>query len=579
MRRVFFCTLFVVFLAILWKLSTKTSQNRIFSLPKLSGSFRDISLFKYNIKSPKPGFRLYNPSLFTINGGLYTVHRMCNYTNCMPNNPPKNIYNYTLIEAPNGNISIIDMPVYTDPTTISFGLEDCRSIMFRNKLYLICNDPSRLGFSKMKIVVIDPYTNNFDSSKEIKHERVISLKYDSGKDRCEKNWSPFVKGNELYLIYQVYPHTILKCDTESGICTKESQTDHKYPRTIRGGSPAKLWNNSYITFGHNCYSINRKKYYTTVVYTFNKNYPYDITSMSDEFLFEDYNKDHQVIQFVSGLEIIDDNFYISYGVQDCAPRIMIIPGKNIQTLLSKNRKRLNPIDHSPIVWEDSIYTKANWPGLDYDVGEKRAIFKLAKNLPKGMGVIDVGAHIGDLAISLAKALTNIGRTDVIVYAIDPSGVKCDFMRKMISANNLTNVRVINTGLSSSEKTLGHNFAGNDNNTGGTRWSEGDGKESISFLPADALMERGLLGPIGLYHIDVEGFEVDALRGSKNLLQKYKPIILLESWVADNWDDKKDRDGKCKDEKGCPKIFKTIREIGYKLSDFLPNSDMILVPQN
>jgi FkbM family methyltransferase len=252
---------------------------------------------------------------------------------------------------------------------------------------------------------------------------------------------------------------------------------------------------------------------------------------------------------------------------------------NIKTKIIKIK---NPIDNSDLFWEESNFVKNNFPNYDYEIGEKQKIFEYCKNNKYDYGVIDVGAHIGDLAIPLAMALKNINREDIIVYAIDPSLQKCNFMKKISKINNIKNIKILNYGLSNENKILSHDFVTEGNNTGGHIWYIKSNsinldvstyeKESNIFIKADDLLKKGDIGKIGVYHIDVESHELDVLKGSKELINKYKPILFIEVF-ADLAAVKKEN---CKNRQDCPEIFKTIEDIdkSYKNTGFLPNGDLI-----
>jgi FkbM family methyltransferase len=235
-------------------------------------------------------------------------------------------------------------------------------------------------------------------------------------------------------------------------------------------------------------------------------------------------------------------------------------------------RTVNPIDKSLfLLWEDSKFTYDNWPGLYYDENEKREIFELCKQNKQGYGVIDVGAHIGDLAIPLAQALDNIGRSDIIIYAIDPSRDKCDFIERMALINSLSNITVIHTGLTDVEKVMSANCG--VGNTGGCRWTNDSTlSESLQFVTIDSLVNSGKIGPVGLYHIDVEGMEEKVLRGSKDLINMFRPIICLEKWIN------AEATEKCKTAEQCPELFDLIDYYNYKVAGFLYNKDMILTPK-
>jgi FkbM family methyltransferase len=266
-------------------------------------------------------------------------------------------------------------------------------------------------------------------------------------------------------------------------------------------------------------------------------------------------------------------------------------------------KIVNPLDNTLFLWENSDFTRRNWPDPYHDVEEKKFIFEKCKLNKPNHGIIDVGAHIGDLAIPLALALSNIGRSDIIVYAIDPSKEKCNFIKKMAKINSIKNIRILNYGLSDSEQIMGHdpidlnspitdrwfnyNFeeVNNITNTGSQRWKknissvhiDNDKKstyddESTIFVTADSLFLKKEIGPIGIYHIDVEGHEIELLNGSRKLIGEFKPLLFIESFInnAVSHD-------KCQTKEQCPNLFNLFNNISYHLSGFLPNGDLFLSP--
>ena len=238
----------------------------------------------------------------------------------------------------------------------------------------------------------------------------------------------------------------------------------------------------------------------------------------------------------------------------------------------------NPIDNTDMLWEESDFVKNNYPNYDYDIQEKQKIFEYCKNNKYNYGVIDVGAHIGDLAITLALALSNIDRKDIIVYAIEPSSEKCSFIEKMSLINSVSNIKILNYGLSDSNKILGHEKRDNiEKNTGGQKWNiekknifsnSTIEEESNLFISADELFKKGDIGDIGVYHIDVEGHEINVLKGSRNLINICKPVLFIEEWLKNG--------DKCKNENECKNLFNIITEIhpSYKNTGFLPNGDLI-----
>ena len=132
-------------------------------------------------------------------------------------------------------------------------------------------------------------------------------------------------------------------------------------------------------------------------------------------------------------------------------------------------------DLNNVIWQkiESKFMKRNWPNtFNFDYAIKEDIINKALTLPKNICIIDCGAHIGDGSIAIAHALKYHKREDIIVYAIDPSKFKCDFINFIKTKNNLNNLRVLNYGLSnvnSEYKTLKQS----GENTGAWEWIKSD----------------------------------------------------------------------------------------------------------
>ena len=196
-------------------------------------------------------------------------------------------------------------------------------------------------------------------------------------------------------------------------------------------------------------------------------------------------------------------------------------------------------DNSTIKWappdKTNILFNLNWPNtFDFDLEIKKDIIDHALKLPFNYGIIDCGAHIGDGSIAIAHTLIKKGRSDLIVYAIDPSTYKCKIIEYFASINNLTNIKVICCGLSN-ENTEYTYVESVSENTGSTIWKSLEKNEGIvntesqKFYTLDYLVQQGRIkNNIGVIHLDVEGMEDKALEGGTNTIDKFKPYLSLEN---------------------------------------------------
>lgn len=248
---------------------------------------------------------------------------------------------------------------------------------------------------------------------------------------------------------------------------------------------------------------------------------------SIQYLQNKYQKRNQA-QIITYLISKNFNTYIDYIKQ----HNLIIKIPNIY--LSKK---------STLLWVDykkDYFTQCNWPNtIDWDYKIKKDILEKSLALNKNEAIIDCGAHIGDMTIPLSHALKENNRSDVTVYALDPSPEKCKYIEFLADINDLTNIKVICCGLNSKKCKLYPQIP-LDLNTGATEWTDTKvhsaynskkyrtGEPSI-FVTLDNLIETKQINHIiKIIHLDVEGHEKKAIIGGHKTITKYKPYISLET---------------------------------------------------
>lgn len=178
----------------------------------------------------------------------------------------------------------------------------------------------------------------------------------------------------------------------------------------------------------------------------------------------------------------------------------------------------------------SYFMDLNKPNkFTYQFEIKNDIFIKALELPKNSCIIDCGAHIGDGTIPLAHALNIYNRNDIIIYAIEPSLYKCNFIKDIAKINNLSNIKVLNYGLCNKNGNYYISKKINKTNSGANIWSEKNTHINTSkFTKIDDLFEI-IKENLGIIHLDVEGYEYDVIKGGENILNKYKPYLSIENF--------------------------------------------------
>jgi len=159
---------------------------------------------------------------------------------------------------------------------------------------------------------------------------------------------------------------------------------------------------------------------------------------------------------------------------------------------------------------------------NHEIPTNTKLKKLIENI-NNQYVLDAGAHVGDTGIFLAKHLKDINKKGVKIIMVEPDKLKVDLINILIKINSLENyTEVYNYALGKSYskgKIIKKGHSGmwkieECNNT----------KCDIEINSIDNLFPEK---NIGLMHLDLEGFEYEALQGSINILHKYKPKIILE----------------------------------------------------
>lgn len=166
---------------------------------------------------------------------------------------------------------------------------------------------------------------------------------------------------------------------------------------------------------------------------------------------------------------------------------------------------------------------------NHEVQFRRINTYLIKNNIIKNNIIDLGAWIGDNTIPWAK---NINGT---VYAIDPSFENCEFIIDLCKLNNINNVKVIQSAISDKNEIL--TTTEDINHCSFVYKYNEDITHKVSAVSLDYLHQIKVLENIGYIHLDVEGMEKHIIRGSQDIINKYRPIISFEQHLElDNYNE-------------------------------------------
>lgn len=143
-------------------------------------------------------------------------------------------------------------------------------------------------------------------------------------------------------------------------------------------------------------------------------------------------------------------------------------------------------------------------------------------------IVDSGANIGQMLLYLALWASR-GR----VLAFEPGKEQADWLSECLSVNPRLPVEIIRCGLGASPARSSLKNVGPENVHGAwSRVSEGDGEPIQIVRLEDELAARGV-GQVDLWKLDVEGYEVPALRGAESLLKGHRIKALYVELAAEN----------------------------------------------
>lgn len=145
----------------------------------------------------------------------------------------------------------------------------------------------------------------------------IITAFNSGRP-TEKNWMPWVMGDELYFVYSSDPLVILHYDGQKNSLKDVSGKADGRLSHCRGGSNMIPFGDNFLGIVHTKNVTDGKLIYRHRAVVASRDFA--ALKVSQDFSFENEN-----IEFCAGLAIKNDNVYFSYGVFDEAAVILKMP--------------------------------------------------------------------------------------------------------------------------------------------------------------------------------------------------------------------------------------------------------------
>ena len=165
--------------------------------------------------------------------------------------------------------------------------------------------------------------------------------------------------------------------------------------------------------------------------------------------------------------------------------------------------------------------------------EEVLLSEIRQTLKSGSVFIDGGANIGFFSLIAAKITGPAG----FVIAFEPAPKTYSYLKKNIKINNISNVISSNKGLSSSEKYLSFLLSPNPEENSIIDHNSKDLKSgskiiNIHTINIDKFCEKNNIQKVDLIKLDIEGQELEAIKGGREILLKNKNIkVIFELNIA------------------------------------------------
>ncbi|MDE0685938.1 MAG: FkbM family methyltransferase [Candidatus Poribacteria bacterium] len=156
--------------------------------------------------------------------------------------------------------------------------------------------------------------------------------------------------------------------------------------------------------------------------------------------------------------------------------------------------------------------------------ERYIVTKLLKLIKPGDTCWDIGANIGFYTCLLAAQVRDSGT----VVAFEPAARTYGYLKENVSLNQFTNVTVTNKGLGNKQEQrhLYYSEAGLAEGTASLKYAHGRAaSERVTLDTIDNLFPK--LPAPDFVKIDVEGYQLEVLRGGEHFLKAHAPLLMAE----------------------------------------------------
>ncbi|MBF0624646.1 MAG: FkbM family methyltransferase [Magnetococcales bacterium] len=168
--------------------------------------------------------------------------------------------------------------------------------------------------------------------------------------------------------------------------------------------------------------------------------------------------------------------------------------------------------------DDKLYWTGTW--------EKRIGEAIAAVIPSGGVCLDIGSHRGFMAGIMARNGASC------VYCFEPNPINLTRLKQLKRLNPALDLRLMPLAVGSANGRATFSFMpestmGKLSDSPFQAEEEACGTLDVSVRTLDDLLQRGDIEPPSLIKVDVEGSEVEVLRGAASLILEHHPVWIIE----------------------------------------------------
>lgn len=134
---------------------------------------------------------------------------------------------------------------------------------------------------------------------------------------------------------------------------------------------------------------------------------------------------------------------------------------------------------------------------------------------------DIGANVGSYTLALSKSAAHI-------YSFEASSSNAAILKGFVGLSGLNTVEVVNQAVSNHSGKNVSIYSSPDTGGNNTQFCDfGKGCETVSTITLDQFVADHDIDRVDVIKIDIEGSELAAFQGARDLLNKNHPILLVE----------------------------------------------------